>query len=58
MMEKHRSSASTILFRIILSAVFFFTAFDASHTLRYVLCGVLLGILGGEVLWARLHRRP
>jgi hypothetical protein len=54
--DKKKVSASSMVFRIILSAVFLLTAVGASHGVRYALLGILLCITVGERLYSRSRR--
>lgn len=53
MYRRRRVGLSTIVFRVVLSGIGLLTVVQASHVLRYALCGLLLAILVGQWLVTR-----
>jgi hypothetical protein len=53
MSDSKKTSASFIVFRVVLSAVFLLTALGASHRVRYVLLGILVIMILAERLYLR-----
>jgi hypothetical protein len=55
--DGQKTSASHIVFRVVLAGIGVLTVLGTSHAVRYVLCGVLVAILVGESLWSRRQKR-